>query len=289
MKPVREQLAPAAAAEIVACERISGDDFGCLWHFHPELELTLVLSGGSFRWIGDKISPLEKGDLTFLGPNLPHDFRNDPVAGRPVTKVTAVTVQFHPRFLGENWLGNAGMAPIQRLFQRSLTGLQITGKTRGTVARLMLRMLPADGVRRLILLLEILELLANSRELATISSPGFAPEIHPSDSERMEAISRYIRKNLDRPLYLSDVARHAGMTDVTFSRYFRSRTGKTFPNYINEFRIARVCRLLAETEDTVSGIAWNCGFDSIANFQKQFVRIHGCTPKVYRKRALHHC
>lgn len=289
MKPVREQLAPAAAAEIVACEHLRGDDFGCLWHFHPELELTLVLSGGSFRWVGDKISPLEKGDLTFLGPNLPHDFRNDPVAGRPVREVNAVTVQFHPSFLGANWLGNAGMAPLQHLFQRSLNGLQITGKARATVARLMLRMLPAAGLRRLILLLEILEVLANSRELATISSPGFAPEIQPSDGARMEAISHYIRKKLDRPLYLSDVARHAGMTDVTFSRYFRSRTGKTFPDYINEVRIARVCRLLAETEDTVSGIAWSCGFGSIANFQKQFVRIHGCTPKVYRKRALRPC
>lgn len=285
MKPVREQIPSSASAEIVFCERIRGKDFGCLWHFHPEYELTLVLSGGSSRWIGDKISPITKGDLTFMGPNLPHDYRNDSVAGSPVKKVDAITVQFHPAFLGADWLEHAEMAPMQRLFQRTLHGLQITGKTRDDVAAMMLRMPAAKGVRRLILLMEILERLSLSRDLVRISSPGFTPEIQSSDNDRMENISRFIEANIERPLYLTDVARNAGMTGVTFSRYFRSRTGKTFPDYVNELRVARVCRLLAETEDTISEIAWNCGFDSMANFQKQFRRIHGCTPKAYRQKA----
>lgn len=285
MKPVREQIASNTSAEIVASERIRGKDFGCIWHFHPEFEITLVISGGSFRWIGDKISPLEAGDLTFIGPNLPHDYRNDAVAGRAPKKVDAITVQFHPDFLGANWLGHAEMAPIQRVCQQAVHGLEIEGQTRKDVTKLMMEMPGAHGVRRLILLLEILDRLANSPDLLRISSPGFTPEIKSSDGERMDAISRFIEKNIERPLYLSDVARHAGMTDVTFSRYFRSRTGKTFPDYINELRIARVCRLLAETEETISGIAWSCGFDSMANFQKQFRRIHGCTPKDYRLRS----
>ena len=74
------------------------------------------------------------------------------------------------------------------------------------------------------------------------------------------------------------------MSEITFSRYFRSRTGKTFPTYLNEIRISRVCRLLAETDKPVGEIAWDCGFDSIANFQRQFKRIQGCTPKAYRSR-----
>lgn len=243
------------------------------------------MSGGSSRWIGDKISPIDKGDLALMGPNLPHDYRNDSVGGCSVKKVDAITIQFHPDFLGNGWLDHAEMAPIQRLCQRSLNGLQITGKTRDEVAELMLKMPTANGVRRLILLLEIMERLSISRNLTRISSPGFTPEIRSSDSDRMEAISRFIETNLERPLYLTEVASSAGMTGVTFSRYFRSRTGKTFPDYVNELRVARVCRFLAETEDTISEIAWNCGFDSMANFQKQFRRIHGCTPKMYRQKA----
>lgn len=286
MKPIREQLAPASATEVVACERVRGKDFGCHWHFHPEMEITLVLSGGSNRWVGDKISPLEPGDLTFLGSNLPHDFRNDPVAGRRVRAVNAITVQFHPEFLGGSWLAHAEMTSILRLFQRAADGLQVTGKTRERVEAMILKLPASRGVRRLILLLEILGEMAASNELVRISSPGFTPEIQISDGRRMALVSAFIGEHIEKPIYLAEVARHIGMTEVTFSRYFRARTGKTFPNYLNEMRVARVCRLLAETDHTVSEIAWSCGFESMANFQKQFRRIQGCTPKDYRRRTM---
>ena len=286
LKPIREQLPPASATEVVACERVRGRDFGCQWHFHPEMEITLVLSGGSNRWVGDKISPLEPGDLTFLGTNLPHDFRNDAVPGKRPKPVNAITVQFHPAFLGGSWLEHAEMTSIQRLFQRASNGLQVTSQTRDRVEAMIVKLLGTRGVRRLILLLEILGEMSESRELLRISSPGFAPEVHVSDSQQMALVSAFIQENIEKPIYLAEVARHLGMTDVTFSRYFRSRTGKTFPNYLNELRVARVCRLLAETDHTVSEIAWSCGFDSMANFQKQFGRIQGCTPKEYRRRTM---
>ena len=286
LKPIREQLPPASATEVVACERVRGRDFGCQWHFHPEMEITLVLSGGSNRWVGDKISPLEPGDLTFLGSNLPHDFRNDAVPGKRPKPVNAITVQFHPAFLGGSWLEHAEMTSIQRLFQRASNGLQVTGQTRDRVEAMIVKLLGTRGVRRLILLLEIFGEMSESRELLRISSPGFAPEVHVSDSQQMALVSAFIQENIEKPIYLAEVARHLGMTDVTFSRYFRSRTGKTFPNYLNELRVARVCRLLAETDHTVSEIAWSCGFDSMANFQKQFGRIQGCTPKEYRRRTM---
>lgn len=284
-KPIQEQLAAQSAPDVVACSHIEGDDFGCQWHFHPELELTLVLSGGTHRWIGDKITPLKKGDLTFVGSNLPHDYRNEATPGKPFKRVKAVNVQFHPQFLGRNWLSRAEMMPVQRLFQKAESGLEITGETRDRVASLMSRMLSSHGLKRLILLMRILDDLAGSDDLIQISSPGFTPEIDIAASERMGMVASYIQENISKPIYLADVARHIGISEVTFSHYFRSRTGKTFPAYLNEIRIARVCRQLAETDDTVSEIAWNCGFDSMANFLKHFKKIHGCTPKQYRQRV----
>jgi AraC-like DNA-binding protein len=285
MKPVREQLSALSPTELISCSRIRGNDFGCLWHFHPEFELTLCLAGGSHRWVGDRISPLASGDLVFLGSNLPHDYRNDPAPGRPTRPVDAVNVQFRPDFLGPSWLDPAEMHEISRLFQRSADGLAVTGSLRERTAERMIRMLEIHGVRRLILLLELLADLAGSNELERIASPGFAPEIQGADSERMGVISAFIQEKIDQPIYLADVAAHAGMSEITFSRYFRSRTGKTFPNYLNELRIARVCRLLVETDRTVSEIAWDCGFESLANFQKQFRKLHGRTPSEYRQQA----
>jgi len=288
VKPIYEHLAPISATEVVAAARIQGNDFGCQWHMHPELELTLAISGGSHRCIGNQINPLKAGDLTFLGSNLPHDFRNDPITGKPFEKVNAVVVQFHPKFLGKHWLERSGMGGIQTLFERATLGLEITGKCRARVSRQMLEMLEAHGLQRLILLIEILTELSSSEELVQIASSDFSPEIHSSDRRRMVEIAEYIEQNLGKPLYISDVAKHLSMSEVTFSRYFRSHTGKTFPEYVNELRIARVCRLLAETDANISEIAWSCGFDSLANFQRQFRRNQGYTPKEYRQRALKH-
>ena len=286
MKPIFERLAPLATTDVVACEHVCGDDFGCQWHFHPEIELTLVIKGGTHRWIGDKISALEEGDLVMIGPNLPHDYRNDASPGIPQRKVQAIVIQFHPDFLGKTWLERTDMHHLQRLFTKAAHGIQITGETRTRVAHLMKKMLRVQGLARLILTLEILGILSDSQELSEIASPGFSPEIQVSDKARMSVVSAYIEKKIEYPLYLSEVAQHVGMTKVTFSRYFRSRTGKTFPAYLNELRVARVCRLLAETDATVSEIALNCGFDSMANFEKQFYRLQGCSPKAYRQRAL---
>jgi AraC-like DNA-binding protein len=102
----------------------------------------------------------------------------------------------------------------------------------------------------------------------------------------MGKISKYIEAHISEPIYMKQLAKHIGMSEVSLSRYFRSRTGKTFPTYLNELRIARVCRLLAERDATIMELALSCGFDSYANFEKQFVRFQRCSPRDYRNRAL---
>jgi AraC-like DNA-binding protein len=285
-KAIIEHLPALAAKDLVACEVVRGRDYGCQWHFHPEVELLLTLKGGTHRRIGDNISVLTEGDLVLIGSNLPHDFRNSREPGIPFRPVHAIVLQFRPDFLGPSWLERNDMGRIQRLFQLAGRGLEITGETRKKVSQLMKRTPAARGIHRLIITLHILDLLSSSRELKRIASLGFVPEVQISDRERMGSISAFIEDRLAEPLYLRQVARHAGMSEVSLSRYFRSRTGKTFPAYLNELRVARVCRLLVETDLTVTEIALSCGFDSIANFDAQFNRLRGCSPSKYREQAL---
>jgi AraC-like DNA-binding protein len=286
MKAIIEQLPPLAAKDLVACEIVRGRDYGCQWHFHPELELLLTVKGGTHRWIGDNISPLKEGDLVLIGSNLPHDFRNERAPGMPLRPVHAIVLQFRPDFLGPTWLERNDMSRVQRLFQLAGHGIEITGTTRKRVTQLLKRTPAARGIHRLVVTLKILAILSTSRELRRIASPGFSPEVQISDPKRMGMISAFIEERMAEPLYLKQVARQAGMSEVSLSRYFRSRTGKTFPAYLNELRVARVCRLLAETDATVTEIALSCGFDSMANFDQQFRRLHHCSPKAYRQQAL---
>jgi AraC-like DNA-binding protein/mannose-6-phosphate isomerase-like protein (cupin superfamily) len=286
MKAILEQLPPGSATDVVACEVVRGIDYGCQWHFHPEVELLLTLKGGTHRWIGDNISPIKRGDLVLIGPNLPHDFRNVHAPGARFGHVHAIVLQFRMDFLGPEWLARNEMSRSLRLLQLSRHGIEITEQTRDEVARLMEQCTHCNGLRRLIFTLQILELLGSSRNIKRIASPGFAPEVQISDTIQMGKISHYIDSHISEPIYIKQLAKYIGMSEVSLSRYFKSRTGKTFPTYLNELRVARVCRLLAERDATIMEHAISCGFDSYANFEKQFVRFQGCSPRVYRKRAL---
>lgn len=275
--------------EPVACEVVQGKDFACVWHHHPECEITLVVQGGTERLVGNQISPLEPGDLVFLGANVPHNYRNEPVPGRPLVPVEAIVVQFPPQLPGqEDWLNRSSMKPVQRLFERAGQGLHITGITRLTATRMVHDMLKVEGMKRVILLLQLLDLLAHSEEVHEICQ-AFVPPHKSGASDRISKTCAHIQAHLAEPIYVGQLASIAGLGKSAFSRLFKRGTGRTLPQYVNELRIARACTLLGETDLTVSQIAMDCGFVSLAHFQRKFREHQHCSPLAYRSRVSQPC
>ncbi len=286
MNPIVERPSPGARFEPVTCEVLQGHDFVSVWHCHPECEITLVLRGGSERIVGDNHSPLLPGDMVFLGPNLPHDYRNVPRGSRPATPVEAVVVHFLPNLPGqEDYRQHASMRPIRRLFERAAKGLVITGETRLTATHILRHMVHVHGMKRVILLLQLLDLLAGSEDLQEICNPTTA--VAPTSlSDRISQICEYLKAHRTEPFYVGELAARVGLGRSAFSRLFKKRTGKTVPQYVNELRITRACLLLAETDLTVSQIAMGCGFVSPAHFQRQFREHQHCAPLAYRSRVV---
>jgi AraC-like DNA-binding protein/mannose-6-phosphate isomerase-like protein (cupin superfamily) len=283
MKLTLEKQSPMAATELVACEIVRGVDFGCVWHHHPEMEITLVKRGGTERWVGDSLTPLSPGDLVLLGSDLPHDFRNDRSAGRVSKNLEAIVVQFMPHILGPDSLLHPSMRGLRRLFQRARLGLEIRGATRRRAIRMLERIVRTKGLPRVILLLELLHDLSGSKELREIASPGFDAAIGATSSDRIGKVTAHIEANLSEPFFVSELAAKTGLSESAFSRLFKKCTSRTVPQYVNELRIARACRLLAETDQTVSQIAVECGYPNEAHFQRQFQRHQRRSPLTYRK------
>ncbi|MDB6076149.1 MAG: hypothetical protein JWO89_3789 [Verrucomicrobiaceae bacterium] len=281
MKPIVEKPSPIAATEPVVCEVVRGTDFGCVWHYHPEFEITLIVRGGTQRLVCNKLSALVPGDLVFLGPNLPHDFHNQPAPGRQPSPVEAIVVQFQPQFPGVDWRHLTSMLAIQRLFQRAEHGLKVTGDTREAAARMMEQMLLVHGIKRLILLLQLLDLLASSEDLQEIC-PSFPLRIKSGSPDRIGKACEYIVAHFAEALYVPDLAMMVGMSKSAFSRLFKKSTGRTVPQHVNELRVAHACCLLTETDMTVNQIAADCGFVSLAHFQRQFREHKQCAPLAYR-------
>lgn len=283
MKLIEELPGHLFDADLIACYVLKGRTFGDLWHYHPVFfELTLVRKGGSDRLVGDKLEPITPGDLVLMGPELPHDYRNAPLGRRRPPVVEAVVAHFAPTLFGENWQTLATLAPMKRLFGRARRGLQVNGRTRDRAEALFLQMVPACGVRRMILLLELLEMLANSKELTEISSEGFSPDPKPHSADRIGTVCEYIEQHLTSPIRVAELAKRIGLSEGGFSRLFKLHTNSTVPEYINRLRIAQACRLLTETDKTISEIVQACGYLSPAHFQRQFQKIHACSPTAYR-------
>jgi len=285
MKPIFQKLTSAPEGGF-AFKTIRAPSFDCPWQVHPEYELILVRQSNGYRIVGDNIAALTPGDLVLVGPGLPHIWQNEPVAGRP-SRVHAQLIQFDAGLLGDGLLKLPAFEPVRRLLvERATRGLHFVGATRDRVSALMAELDRATAFERVLLFLRILGELAGSRDGRPLASAGFTAEAPAYDQERMDRVFQYLNTHLGDVVHLSDVARIVSLSDGAFSRFFRLHTGKTFPQFLNELRIGRACRLLIESDKTITEVSYECGFTNLSNFNRQFLRLRRTSPRQYRRQLL---
>lgn len=81
-----------------------------------------------------------------------------------------------------------------------------------------------------------------------------------------------------------DVASYAAMNPTAFCRFFKENTGKTFRQHITDMRIGYACKLLLNGKWNISEISLECGFESVAHFNRCFKKHTGMTPTSYRRK-----
>jgi AraC-like DNA-binding protein len=256
------------------------DRFPGIWHFHNEYELTLIIESSGSRMVGDNIDRFTEGDLVFIGKDLPHTWRNDEL--HTYQKAEALVLHFLDQFCGPGFFSIPEMGKIQRLLDRSHRGIKITGKTRADIAALLLKMEHAEGADKIILLLTLLNSLAASDDLCDLSGEGFANSIDESGSDRLKKVYEYVMNHFQEDISLVKVAAIANMSPTAFSRYFKSRTRKSFTQFLIELKIGYACKLLMKEEMTVAHVCYESGFQNLSNFNQQFKTITGLTPKKYQ-------
>jgi len=249
------------------------------WHCHPEYEIVFISNGKGKRHIGDHISYYEDGDLIFLGPDLPHFSFTQGLN----EEHTEIVVQLKEDFLGQDFLSRPEMAAIQQLFERSKQGLTFSGETKRLIGQRLEDMMPLNGFERLIKLLRTLNLMATSDEYEMLNVSGYALEVNAQDHDRMKMIYEYVEEFFREEVNLDEASRRISMTTPAFCRYFKRLTGKTFTQFVNEFRVAHACRLLADEHISIAGISYESGFNNLSHFNKQFREITGASPREYRK------
>ena len=255
------------------------------WHFHPELELNHIVQSRGTRFVGDSIEEFDEDDLTLLGSNLPHVWKNDRAYFLPDSSLRAEArvIQFLPDCFGSEFLNLKELESIRRLFARARRGLRIMGKTKAAVLVLMTQLLETtNGVQRIGLFLHILELIAESAEVIFLSSDGFLDTYHRFGTDTINQVYEFTLSQFHRRILIDETAAIANMSVANFCRYFKNRTQKTYIQLLTEVRIGYACRMLIENKKSIQQIAFDCGFHNLSNFNRSFRLLKNQKPTAYR-------
>ncbi len=105
------------------------------------------------------------------------------------------------------------------------------------------------------------------------------------EKDLLPAIFRYVEGHYTASCTLSNLSNAVGYEYGYLSRYFKKRTGVSFTEYLNRYRLNRACYYLTNTDKTVLDISLSVGYDSLRSFTRNFKKLFGITAVEYRKNA----
>ncbi len=251
-------------------------------HWHKEFELNYILSGQGEFIIGDEKLTAEKGDIIIISPNVLHAvspigttiqrydtivFNLDMLLG--IHKDRSCLDFFLP--LSEHSLGIATKISTEHNRYQEL---------KDCILEIFIHAKKNTAVNDIFLkcaLLRFFAILAQNNDLQPITKKESIP------NELIRPAITYINEHFMEKITIEQLANTAHMSKSYFMGTFKKQVGMGAINYINQLRIKSACELLRSKNQNVSEIAFSCGFTNLSNFNRQFRRQIGITPKEYAK------
>jgi AraC-like DNA-binding protein len=286
MKPALEHL-PKEKDHSFVVKYFDYNFYPTPWHYHPEYEIVMVTESTGKRFIGDHISDFKPGNLAFIGPNIPHTYKNDDkyYEEGSALRAKSIVIHFTEASLGNDFLELPESRPLKKLFERSQCGLDIAGETYLKISKKLYEIVAMSGLKRWLCLVEILEELAESQDLSPITATTHIG-YNEKESKRLCSVFDWITTNFEQEIRLSEAAQIAGMNENAFSRFFSLRTRKTFSGFVQELRLQKAAKLLVENDMTITEVCYECGYNNVSNFNRQFLNHYRMNPMKYRKAFL---
>jgi AraC-like DNA-binding protein/quercetin dioxygenase-like cupin family protein len=255
--------------------KISVPAFEFKWHYHPEYELTYILKGNGYRVVGNSHEQFSEGDLVLLGSNLPHTWCGKLDDGAPSE---ALVIQFSKDFI-EPFLKLNESRSIEKLLELSHRG--ICCDTNQLLVDQIYTLTNTSGLDSVLSLLSILDQLSKgiSRPLTTENYHGIITKQFES---RVNKVCTHLQHHFHEAITLKQVSDLVFMSESNFCKFFKKATNTTFSDYLNDLRINEACHLLLSSEENISKIAHDCGFESLSYFNRVFLKKKQLTPSGFR-------
>lgn len=257
----------------------------CRWHSHEEYEIHLITETRGRAFVGDYIGDFKPGSLFLTGPDLPHNWITDEVIHQNPVAVRDMLIQFSHDSVEHMCKAFHEFKEMGAMFDLARSGIEFVGFDPNVALRHLEAIRGAKGAARVASFLSFLVDINNHSQKRPLSVAHVLKPEGNSKQTRVAEVVDYITLNFAEEFSLDTAANMAGMSTTSFSRNFQKGTGKKFVEFVNQVRIAQACAMLYATEEQVSAICFEVGFQNLANFNRHFLKMKNMTPTSYRELA----
>ncbi len=255
------------------------------FHWHEELEFTLVCQGRLSYSID--FTPLEAqaGDLLLIGPDTLHAAQQ-----LPNQQAATDSVVVHLSLAGLDWAdacdqrflqplrhGQLKLPPVVRPDSPFYEGLH------SCFLRLWACRDEQVPYRELLFRTELLRLVHLLWQCSGCRAHPPAPRAPHPYEEKLKLVLGYMQAHYAEPITVQQLADLCGFSQVHFMNIFKSAFGSTCMDYLIHYRMALAAIDLQETNHSVMQIALDNGFQNISYFNRTFKRYYHLTPTQYRR------
>lgn len=259
------------------------------YHSHEDYQLMYLQEGEAVITINEAPHVYSPGDILLLGPKLPHKIESNKGMA-----CKGILIQFKQSLFPQNMQNIGDYHFISSLLMKSLGGLlfhlnndkhpvSLPVEANQQLLNLFISIHQAEGIQRLCFLLTLLDQLGRVLEASTtISHLSEMPE-GESLGVIVEKCKRYIKVHYQSDISLKTLSSNLGSNATALCRKFKEETGETIFQYLIHLRIEAACKMLLNTQHSISEIAYLCGFNTLPHFNRKFKELMGISPKAFRE------
>lgn len=254
----------------------SDHPFQSILHTQFEFEIVYIQAGYGNIQYSDQQKPYSAGDLIILGPNTPHQYFNDRET------IHSLSILFNHNLLALNFFDHALTKDILEFLKIASSGLIFREFNQHEALDLIGKIIQTSQLEQALYLILLLNKLTGTTTLESFNVKNDFQE-QKRNYARMQNILNYINHNAHRQLFIDELADQFNMSRNHFSKFFNQNSSLSFSQYLLSIRVERACKLLANTDKSITEIALDVGFESISTFNRAFQRIKTQTPTQFRQ------
>jgi AraC-like DNA-binding protein len=277
------EILPINAFQSFRCFNHDYPALGARYCVHVEYEIHLIRIGTGHYKIGDQLGKFKAGQVSIVGSRVPHDWVSD-LRKNQVIKDRDVVIQFSREWLEKVRKLVPEVSDFEQLLNDAQRAIIFSGGSSIAAEKILDTITNKSGIEQVTNLFEILLIMSKApeSERAYVLADPYVTDSAPKARLAAEKGVSYIFANIDKKISLSEAAKLSYMSESTFSRTFKIASGLNFSEMIRKLRIEHGCKLLTSTELSVAAIAKDCGYTNLSNFNRQFLKEMGTTPREFR-------